>query len=779
MAVFDRIKGTRMTIKLSTTTRGNGKVFTLIETDLVGASWEASAVTKGNDKVPAKVHLLDDGTPVLVVAGLAVDQSVSVTARDTNGAIIGQARHTVSARGAALASKANTLLKNPRVAALRNCDQDASTTELAVYALRLIPKGTECDLLHALVFFAVVDPAQEPPAVELEVLDDRGRSAVLGEPVLLGDLVEEFPDYPGVYYRAVQYSIPITHEMGWFCLSVSCPEAGIDPNFICMQPHDMFGLLNFWHTIPFGFEGADPNYEAWLKSTRANATDLEIQRRDQATLPIRPKFSVVVPLYHTPIDFFHDMADSVLGQTYPNFELILVNSTPEDADLAQAVTELAAADERVRVVTLDQNYGITENTNAGIDVATGDFVSFFDHDDLLEPDLLYWYVRGINEYPETDLLYCDEDKLLDGHYVEPFYKPDWSVLFLETNNYVCHLLTVRKSVIDALPRPTDVYDGAQDHRLALAAGELARNVYHARRMLYHWRIHSASTAGDGAAKPESLVAGRRAIEEHFERLGIPARADDLPNSPHCYVPVYTPDALPSVSAVVSPGSEEQVRRTVESLEALGWDNLQILTSDPVAERNEVSTSFARAVEGATGELLVLLAAGATVREAASFEQLLACATRPDVAIACPKTVFPDGTNHGNGLAFHDRSILHMNRYFYQDLNADRAITVLPHDVSAGSGHVVALTRSTYDELEGLTEGLPQTIWGVDLCLKARVRGLRIAQHSPSRIEFGFVRNDLTLDMESTALQSESDRSYLLRTYPEVLSLPDHYYKPLL
>ena len=768
-----------MSIRFSTLTRGNGKVFILIDTDIVAASWEVTSITDAKNAVPAKVCRQDDGALVLVVAGLAINQHLAITARDKGGEVIERAERTVSAKGAALVSKVNTLINNPRIASLRNCDLDASASELAVYALRLIPRDAECDLLHALVFFAAVDPTQEPSSVSLEVLDNRGRPISIDRPILLGDLVEEFPDYPGVYYRAAQYSIPIRHRSDWFCLHASCPESGLGHNFVCMQSHDMFGLLNFWHDIPLGFEGADADYEGWLKKTRANVCDLEVQRRIQASLPLRPKFSIVVPLYHTPLDFFRDMASSVLSQTYENFELILVNSTPGDTELTEAVANLAAVDNRVRVVTLDSNLGITENTNAGIDVATGDFISFFDHDDLLEPDLLYWYVRGINEYPTTDMLYCDEDKLLDGRYIEPFYKPDWSMLFLETNNYICHLLTVRKSIIDALPRPTAVYDGAQDHRLALAAGELARNVYHARRILYHWRIHSTSTAGNSAAKPESLAAGRRAIEEHFKRLGISARAEDLPDSPHCYVPVYTPHTLPDISAVVSPGDKERVSWTVESLKALGWSNLQILTSNSMDGDSSVSSSLARTADSAMGDILVLLAAGAVIRDANSLKQLIACAMRPDVAIACPKTVFPDGTNHDNGAAFYNRSILRMNRYFYQDLNADRAITVLPHDVSAGNGHVVALKRSTYDELGGVTTGLPHTLWGIDLCLKAHVRGMHIAQHSPSRIEFSFLRNDLTLDMESTSLQRESDRSYLLRTYPEVLGLPDRYYKPLL
>lgn len=120
------------------------------------------------------------------------------------------------------------------------------------------------------------------------------------------------------------------------------------------------------------------------------------------------------------------MVDSVLGQSYARFELILVNSTPEDKVLSAAVAALAQADNRVRVVTLDKNYGIAGNTNKGIAVAKGDFLCFFDHDDILEPGILFEYVDAINRYPETDLLYCDEDKIANGHLFDGFIKSDFS-----------------------------------------------------------------------------------------------------------------------------------------------------------------------------------------------------------------------------------------------------------------------------------------------------------------------------------------------------------------
>ena len=130
-----------------------------------------------------------------------------------------------------------------------------------------------------------------------------------------------------------------------------------------------------------------------------------------------------------------------------------VNASPEDLVLAQRANEETKKDSRIKVVTLESNLGITLNTNKGVEAATGDFVCFFDHDDILEPDLLFEYARAIEGNSEIDLLYCDEDKLLeDGFYSQPFFKPDFSIDLLRNNNYICHMLTVRKSVLDSLSK---------------------------------------------------------------------------------------------------------------------------------------------------------------------------------------------------------------------------------------------------------------------------------------------------------------------------------------
>ena len=265
----------------------------------------------------------------------------------------------------------------------------------------------------------------------------------------------------------------------------------------------------------------DPRYHAWFKRHQTSRRELAKQRK--AKFAINPTFSIVVPLYKTPLDYLSDMVDSILAQTYPNLELVLVNASPENAELKDAVDAYARADSRIKVVSLDANLGITENTNEGLKVATGDFCCFCDHDDWIEPDLLHDYVKAINENPEIDLLYCDED-LADSnhHYLHPMFKPDFSPELLLSKNYIVHMMTIRRNIIDSMPRPDSQFDGAQDFNMVLYAAEQARSVHHTPKVQYHWRISDTSTAADPTAKPYGRRAGRKATYNHYQRAGIDA-----------------------------------------------------------------------------------------------------------------------------------------------------------------------------------------------------------------------------------------------------------------
>ena len=195
--------------------------------------------------------------------------------------------------------------------------------------------------------------------------------------------------------------------------------------FDCLTP-DKLGLLLEETNFLFTHAQFDPEYPEWFTEHKATIGALEKQRK--IVFNSAPKFSIIVPLYNTPISFFNDMVESVKNQSYANWELLLVNASPDNQELKARVEQETARDNRIKSINLTENKGISENTNAGVAVASGDFVSFFDHDDILEPDLLFSYAEAIENNNDVDLLYCDEDKLMpDGKLAQPFFKPDFNI----------------------------------------------------------------------------------------------------------------------------------------------------------------------------------------------------------------------------------------------------------------------------------------------------------------------------------------------------------------
>ena len=267
----------------------------------------------------------------------------------------------------------------------------------------------------------------------------------------------------------------------------------------------------------------DYDYNEWYKKVRITDEELAKQRESAADFAMQPTFSIVIPVYATPEKFLRRMLDSIREQTYPTFEVCLVDATPYakiQHDPAQGRTpqevlaEYAAADSRFRYATLTENLGIAENTNAAIRMATGDFIVLADHDDELEPQALYECVRAINAHPDVQVLYSDEDKVdfEDIYYFEPHFKTDFNPDLLRSVNYICHLFVARRSLLDAIAETAadgrkiyerSAYDGAQDYDLILRATEKAQAMEQA-------RLASFANASDGNAVTSAQQSGTAA-----------------------------------------------------------------------------------------------------------------------------------------------------------------------------------------------------------------------------------------------------------------------------
>lgn len=257
----------------------------------------------------------------------------------------------------------------------------------------------------------------------------------------------------------------------------------------------------------------DENYPAWLQKRREVLSS-------KPTPSDGPLMSIVTPAYKTPPAFLRKMIDSIISQSYGNWELVIVNASPDDEDMRGVFNEYA--DPRIKVIETPENLGITGNTNLGIAHCTGDYVSFYDHDDTVEPYALAEYVRRINDSDvKPGLLYCDEDNIDENDVPSlPLLKPDYNEDFLLSNNYIIHWLTVRHDFLKKIELSGKDVEGAQDYDMTFKIAELDQPIVHIPEVLYHWRIHSGSTAGNPAQKSYAQDAGAKAIQDHLNRLGM-------------------------------------------------------------------------------------------------------------------------------------------------------------------------------------------------------------------------------------------------------------------
>lgn len=490
-------------------------------------------------------------------------------------------------------------------------------------------------------------------------------------------------------------------------------------------------------------------YQQWWQYARISEKELERQSRH--TFDDQPHFSIIVPLYKTPIRLFTEMVESVLRQSYSNWELILVNASPEDAALSMRAQEYAGSDRRVKVVSLDENLGISLNTSAGIQEASGDFICFFDHDDLLEPDILFEYTKAINNNPETDVLYCDEDKLTpDGFFVDPKFKPDFDIEYLADNNYICHLLTIRKTLLDTLPPNTPEYDGAQDHNMVLLASERARHVHHVRKILYHWRMSATSTSGNPEAKSYANIAGIKVVQAHYDRMGIPAIVRKSRRNFTYAVKYLYPNAKPSISVIIPTESHSgMLTQCLDSISTLSTaanievilvnmdnrtassemfpDDLYPYEIKGLSPQNDEIISSAEALNrGATvarGDFLLFMHDDVIFEPDFDIEHFVGAAARSGVGAVCCRLFYPDDCLQHAGYYIDDHgSICDFFKYMPRERWGLLCLLDSQRTVTAASSACMMIEKSKYFKAGPFNADLNEKYSDLDFCMRLNALG---------------------------------------------------------
>lgn len=286
-------------------------------------------------------------------------------------------------------------------------------------------------------------------------------------------------------------------------------------------------------------------YVIWMENNKLTDEMLDVQRKTK--FKIEPKISIVVPMYNTEKLFFKELIDSLKNQTYKNWELCLADGSEVPNELLKDYMD----DGRIKYSFLNSNLGISENTNAAIKMATGDYIGFLDHDDILSQDALFEVVRAINENKNADFIYSDEDKIDENNErFEPYFKPDFSPETLECNNYITHFVVVKKDLLNEVGCLDSAFNGAQDFDFVLRATSKAKNVVHISKILYHWRVHRQSTAEVADAKPYAFEAGIKVVEKYLERTGKEGTVENGQDVPGIYKINYKVIGNPKVSILI-------------------------------------------------------------------------------------------------------------------------------------------------------------------------------------------------------------------------------------
>ncbi len=508
------------------------------------------------------------------------------------------------------------------------------------------------------------------------------------------------------------------------------------------------------HGVRYTLKQLNRKIKARIASRRPVYTKADYRRQRKTVFDQNIKISILVPLYNTPQAYLREMIRSVQKQTYSDWELCLADgSDAEHGDVGDVVAEFAATDRRIVYQKLERNLGISGNTNACIDMASGDYIALFDHDDLLHPSALYEVMRAICD-KGADFIYTDENtfsKSVKNAYC-PHHKPDFSPDLLRSYNYICHFTVFARSLLDRVGGFRSECDGSQDYDMILRLTEVAKCIVHIPIILYYWRAHRNSVASDISAKPYTLVAAKRAISEHLERVGLCGTVTDSA-IPSTYRIRYEIPEKPLISIVI-PNMDhiDLLERCIRSITTLTtYPQYEILIVENNSRRAETFAYYDKitaeypnirvlrwayefnyskinnfALQEVKGTYTVLLNNDIEIITPEWLEEMLMFVQRPDVGAAGMMLYYPDDTVQHAGVILGVGGIAgHSHKYYQRGDGGYMSRMTLAQDLSAVTAAAMMLKTAVFREVGGFEESLAVAFNDVDLCMKIRRAGYLI------------------------------------------------------
>ena len=477
-----------------------------------------------------------------------------------------------------------------------------------------------------------------------------------------------------------------------------------------------------------------------LDNQKIDVTISEEQREREENFPFKDnvKFSILVPLYNTPKGFLSEMIESVLAQTYKNFELCLADgSDVEHSFVGDICLEYAKKDIRVKYRKLEKNKGISENTNECIAMSSGDYIALFDHDDLLHPSALFKVATAI-EQEDADFIYTDE-LTFDGSkgpksVIAKHYKPDFSYDNLLANNYICHFSVFKASLIDEVGGFRTKYDGSQDHDMILRLTSASKKIVHIPELLYFWRSHKNSVAMDIGSKMYAVESGINLVKDHLKERGMEAKVVSSPAFPTIYRVNYEIQGNPIVSVIVFAKNKTNAQKTISNiLENTDYSNLEIIVCSCenfetdfnnvkvfcVDSDLSIPSVYNLAAKETSGDYLLFLSGNSIPQNKEWLTEMLGFVQLERIGAVGCKVINKNKTvkSIGKIVGFGDKVVA--ERYEGTDKSELGYFGKLfySQNVSAVASDCIMIKKKDFESVNGFDEDYRNGLFETDVCLK--------------------------------------------------------------
>lgn len=583
------------------------------------------------------------------------------------------------------------------------------------------------------------------------------------------------------------------------------PLRRIPPVMLCWKGLKCFRENGFSYTWRKCLEKMHLRSESRELAKEPYYSDEDLSRQCKTTFPQEVRFSIVVPLYNTPETYLRDMIQSVLDQTYGNWELCLADgSDSSHSDVEEICKRYAEADSRIRYEKLERNLGISGNTNAGLDMATGEYIGLLDHDDILHPAALYEVMRAVCSQ-NADFIYTDENSfhVTPSDAFCPHFKPDYAPDTLRANNYICHFTVFRKTLLEKTGRFRPECDGSQDYDMVLRLTEQAERIAHIPIILYYWRAHPGSVADDVGAKPYVIEAAHRAVQDHLNRIGLKGEVLDTVVT-SMYRIRYAIDGQPLVSIII-PNKDHvaDLEKCIRSItEKTAYPNWEIIVVENNSEDQDTFACYERlqkdsririvtwekgwnysainnfGVSFAGGEYYLLLNNDTEVISPEWIEEMLMFAQRGDVGAVGTKLYYPDHTIQHGGVGVGIGGVAaHLHQYFDYRHPGYMGRLVYAQNLSAVTAACIMIPRRVWEQVGGLDEDFAVAFNDIDLCMRIRQAGYLIVWTPFAELYHYESKSRGQDDTPEKKKRFASEVTRFLERWKRELEAGDPYYNP--